>query len=101
MQTKKESIGYILVAALHTDVPSNLLKEIASAALSIVNEELEIDNWRTLDFAETIGKRIGLSEKLIETLKSELYYQFDMKTEGEAGQYYDHFSNLFYVLKKE
>ena len=99
MQTKNESIGYILLGALNTSIPANKLKEIAVASLEVVDETTKIDNYKTLDFAEEIGKQIGLNNAEIEEIQGEIQYQFDMKTEEEAADYYESFAGLFPVLK--
>lgn len=63
MQTKKESIGYILLGALDSDIPSKLLEDIAKYAVDIVDESERIGNIRTLEFAVQIGEKIGLKEE--------------------------------------
>lgn len=100
LQTKEQSIGYILKGALESDLPAKNLVDIARKAKTIVPKSNRITNEDTLDFALKIGEMLEFDSEQIRGLKREVYYAFDMKTVSEAGDIFEAFSSLFPVLKK-
>lgn len=99
LQTKEQSIGYILKGVLDSGLPANYLVDVARKAKNVVPESNRITNEDTLDFAEKIGEFLEFSPEQVRELRGEIYYAFDMKTVEEAGDIFEAFSMLFPVLK--
>lgn len=99
-QTKEQSVGYILHGALKSSIPANELLSIARAAKKIIPVSNTITNDDTLEFTLRVGEELEWTAEQIKDFRSEVYYQFDMKTVEEAGNVFEAFSMLFPVLKK-
>jgi hypothetical protein len=94
LQTKEQTIGYIIRAALGTSIPAKKIHDIGEAAIEKIDNRSDISNDDALDFAENITDGI-LNEEEKKELRSEIYYTFDLKTVNEAAELYKGFIMLY------
>lgn len=97
-QTKEQSIGYILKALLNSKLPADEILDVVRLSKIFVEERTDITNEDTVKFWNLIAGKLQLDEALIQEIRSEIYYLFDVKTVEESEEYFAAFSVLYPML---
>ncbi|MEH6949132.1 hypothetical protein V7068_19095 [Bacillus sp. JJ634] len=87
-QTKKQSIGYILMSYFQLGFTAKQLGEVFGTALDSIRDRTDITNQETMIYFEGVGRTLQLDGELLEKGVDQFYSIFDLITVEEAGEFY-------------
>lgn len=100
LQTNEQAQGYILLAGFGAGIKADDLADMRRLAIRSFDslradtETGEIGNSEVCDLLMQIAQLLNFDQDMIEKLRSELFYSFDMKTVEEAGKISGFFRKL-------
>lgn len=96
MQTKQQSIGYILRAFLDNGSnTSELLRIFLELDKTIHDEGQTIGNNNTVNYLHYVMEYFRMGQERVTKVNSSLYNAFDIYTEEEAQDFYEAFLMIF------
>ena len=101
IQTKEQTIGYIIKAAMSTSIPAKKILDIVTAALEMIEDDRsDIWNSDAIELGEMVTAEI-LSKDEQKELRSEMYRAFDVENLREAGSIFKGFIMLYPLLARD
>ena len=94
-QTKQQAIGYILKSTLDVGATTRELVTLYRELEETIDNQTVLDNYTTIDYAENVGRIVGLDNKRINAISSNLYYLYDTTSVEEAELLYQSFVSIF------